>query len=108
MKEWSMFVTIRKGWGGEGRIGVSLGPAMNIIPYKGSSGQYWTPVLWDGEEDPDWFKSAGLEAYVPKKSMAKRLLQRIQQEPNIVPDLPFGPAWVRQKVEENERGIRRT
>jgi len=23
--------------------------------------QWWVPVLWDGEEDPDWFKAAGLE-----------------------------------------------
>jgi len=23
-------------------------------------GQAWTPVLWDGEEDPDWHKSVGL------------------------------------------------
>jgi len=24
-------------------------------------GMKWTPVLWDGEEDPDWHKTAGLD-----------------------------------------------
>ena len=24
-------------------------------------GQHWTPVKWDSEDDPDWFKTAGLE-----------------------------------------------
>ena len=79
---------------------------MKLIPYAGCDGMYWTPVLWDGAEDPDWFKSGGLEAYVPNKRLARKLLLRIQQ-PNIVPDIPFGPDWVKQKVEENERGYGR-
>jgi hypothetical protein len=74
-----MWVRIRDGWQNEGKIGVCLGPAMLIIPYKGSSGQFWTPVLWDGEEDPDWFKSSGLTNASPTAPKAKRLLMRIQQ-----------------------------
>jgi len=88
MKEWSLFVCIRKGWQREGLVGVSLGPAMYIIPFAGSSGQYWTPVLWSGHEDPDWHKSAGLEAFVPKRLEARNLLKRIQQQDNIMPELP--------------------
>lgn len=85
MKQWSLFVTIRDGWQNAGRVGISLGPAMSIIPYKGSNGQYWTPVLWIDEEDPNWHKSVGLEPYVAKRLDAKKLLERIQQQPNIVP-----------------------
>lgn len=48
---------IKKGWHQEGREGVRLGP--DIIP-PGHQ-MPWTPVLWDGEDDPDFHKSVGLE-----------------------------------------------
>ena len=39
---------------GAGTKGVVLGKAIEC------NGMSWTPVLWDGEEDPDWFKTYGL------------------------------------------------
>lgn len=49
-------VQIRTGWYEAGRRGKRLGPDMHV------GGQHWTPVLWDDEEDPDFHKSAGLDA----------------------------------------------
>lgn len=46
-------VTIKDGWDGEGRTGKRVGPDIFVR-------QNWTPVLWDGEEDPSLHKSAGL------------------------------------------------
>ena len=45
---------IKDGWEGAGTIGKVLGT--NIL-----LGQSWTPVLFDKEEDPELFKTAGLE-----------------------------------------------
>lgn len=45
---------VRSGWLHAGRAGTKL---TEIVV----NGQAWTGVLWDGDEDPDWFKSAGLE-----------------------------------------------
>lgn len=45
---------IRKDWANEGRSGKRLGPDVEV------GGQSWTPIFWDGEEDPDWHKTAGL------------------------------------------------
>lgn len=50
-----LLVAIKEGWEGAGRLGYAVGPDVMV------SGQEWTPVLWNGEEDPDWHKSAGLE-----------------------------------------------
>lgn len=47
-------VRIREGWHGAGQEGLRLGPDV-------FTQQEWTPVLWDGEEDPDWHKASGLE-----------------------------------------------
>jgi hypothetical protein len=47
-------VRIRAGWLDEGLLGTVIGAQVLL-------GQWWCPVLWDGEEDPDWNKSAGLE-----------------------------------------------
>ena len=46
-------VAISEGWGDAGKTGVRLGPDVMV-------GQAWTPVLWDGEDEPDWHKAAGL------------------------------------------------
>jgi hypothetical protein len=47
-------VRIKDGWHDSGRRGVALGN--NIF-----CEQWWTPILWDGEEDPDFCKTDGLE-----------------------------------------------
>ena len=49
-----MRVRSRADWGDGGRLGVQIGPSILV-------GQSWTPVLWDGDEDPDFYKTAGLE-----------------------------------------------
>lgn len=46
---------IKKGWCEAGKSGVRVGADFPI------NGQLWTPILWDGEEDPDWHKAAGLK-----------------------------------------------
>jgi hypothetical protein len=35
-------------------------------------GQLWVPVIWDGEEDPDFNKLAGIEAYTQKTLRAEQ------------------------------------
>jgi chromosome segregation ATPase len=52
-------VTLRSGWGNCGRDGTAIGPNIELD-------QPWTPVLWDGEEDPEFFKTAGL-IFLPKE-----------------------------------------
>jgi len=47
-------VKIKAGWGDAGQEGRRLGPDVFVE-------QEWTPVLWDGQEDPDWHKASGLE-----------------------------------------------
>ena len=48
-------VRLRAGWfGALGRLGTVVGAQIRL-------GQWWCPVLWDDEEDPDWHKSAALE-----------------------------------------------
>jgi hypothetical protein len=47
-------VRVRSGWLHAGRVGTKL---IEIVVDQ----QAWTGVLWNGSEDPDWFKSAGLE-----------------------------------------------
>lgn len=46
-------VAVRFGWEDAGKQGTALGPPV-------FAGQAWTPVLWDGDEDPDFHKTAGL------------------------------------------------
>jgi hypothetical protein len=46
-------VQIRDGWMHEGKQGTLLGPPVYAQ-------QNWSPVLWDGEEDPDFHKTKGL------------------------------------------------
>ena len=46
---------IRKGWWGAGKEFQILGPSINV------KNQYWTPILYDGEEDPDFLKTEAIE-----------------------------------------------
>ena len=52
-----MRIRIKKGWHQEGREGVRLGP--DIIPP--GHAMAWTPVLWDGDDDPDFQKAHSVE-----------------------------------------------
>ncbi len=52
--ETSWTVKIKEGWHQVGRKGKQVGREI-------FAEQWWTPVLWDDEEDPDFFKSAGLD-----------------------------------------------
>ena len=47
-------VRVKLGWGNEGREGTVVGSSVFLH-------QWWTPVLWADEEDPDFFKQSGLE-----------------------------------------------
>lgn len=48
-------VEIKEGWHEAGKGGRLIGPA-----FVSEREQPWAAVLWDDEEDPDWFKTAGL------------------------------------------------
>jgi hypothetical protein len=45
---------IKQGWNGVGRTGQYFGKVS-------VSGQFWAIILWDGSDDPDMHKSAGIE-----------------------------------------------
>lgn len=47
---------IKTGWQDAGREGLFL-----VTVADEPLGQPWAIVLWDGEEDPDCFKAAGIE-----------------------------------------------
>jgi hypothetical protein len=48
-------VRIKESWMNAGRFATQLGPPVFVE-------QLWTPVLWDGDDVPDFFKTAGLES----------------------------------------------
>ena len=48
-----MNVCIADGWNDSGKRG-------RVIGYEVFFGQWWCPVLWDGDEDPEFYKSEGL------------------------------------------------
>jgi len=52
-------VIMRDGWEDEGKIGTVLGEVF-------FAQQHWTPILWDGEEDPSFHKTAGLKVFERK------------------------------------------
>jgi hypothetical protein len=54
-------VEIREGWDGKGRKGVVVGSVA-----EGRDRDDWTPILWDGDDDPTFFKGEGLELFVRK------------------------------------------
>ena len=47
-------IVIKQGWMGAGRTGMALGEPVFVL-------QLWLPVHWDGEDDPDFHKLAGME-----------------------------------------------
>lgn len=49
---------IKKGWHNSGKVGSRVGPDVQL---RGPGSMMWTPILWDGEEDPDFHKAPGLE-----------------------------------------------
>ena len=57
-------VRIRFGWVQFGKVGVIIGEPVFV-------GQSWTPVVWDDEEDPEFYKTVALEVqgdlWVPAK-----------------------------------------
>jgi hypothetical protein len=56
------WVRVREGWISAGRLGVQIGNDQKV------GGQLWTPVIWEDQEDPDWFKRAGLEEISDKEA----------------------------------------
>lgn len=52
-KETPIKVIIKDGWEGAGKTGIQLASIVFC-------GQWWVPVLWDGEEDPTFHKLRGL------------------------------------------------
>lgn len=57
-------VMIKTGVEGAGRKGWLVGSILEI------NGMRWAPVLWDGEEDPDWFKAGCLKVQVWQEFVA--------------------------------------
>lgn len=51
------FLQVKAGWYRENEDCVSLGPDIELSDSTVS----WTPVRFYGEDDPDWFKTRGLE-----------------------------------------------
>ena len=56
--------TIKRGWFDEGKTGVIL----ETTPFY-VNGMSWTAVLWDDEEDPDFFKTSGLDFISPGRRL---------------------------------------
>jgi len=63
-------VRIKCGWSGAGNSGTAVGEPVFIE-------QWWLPILWDGEEDPDFHKLAGIELK-PKDDLLKLELHEDQ------------------------------
>lgn len=62
MKLEEQLVRIKGGWYQSGRIGLRLGEDILVGP------TFWTPVLWENEEDPEFHKAHGLEKFEFKHS----------------------------------------
>ncbi len=55
------YVQIKADWYDAKKQGRQVGSAVFV-------GQWWVPVLWDGSDDPDFHKAAGLDgAIVPTR-----------------------------------------
>lgn len=48
-------IRIKDGWAEAGQFGSVLGPNQIV------KGLEWTPVIMDGEDDPSWHKTHGLD-----------------------------------------------
>jgi len=49
-------IRVKKGWHEYPKTGICLGKRVFIE-------QWWVPVKWDDEDDPDFFKQSGVEVY---------------------------------------------
>lgn len=58
-------VRVRRSWHNEGNVGVALGAPVMV------KGQEWVPIEWDGQEDPDFHKLAGIETYTAESLLAE-------------------------------------
>ena len=74
-----------------GKIGLKIGDVYGLeIDGKG---QAWIPVLWQGEEDPDWVKANGV-VVVRSEKLPEYLMKikhstlRIIKRENILKDKP--------------------
>ncbi|HXI90507.1 MAG TPA: hypothetical protein VNO24_10885 [Blastocatellia bacterium] len=65
-------VRIKEGWQDAGKRGVILCKPVRI-------GQTWIAVLWDDEEEPDWFKQRGLEIVTGLPKRGKRKSERLAE-----------------------------
>jgi hypothetical protein len=61
-------VRVRTGWDNAGQLGTVVGAQIHL-------GQWWCPVLWDDEEDPDWCKSSGLELAGDESAALRRVTE---------------------------------
>lgn len=52
-------IVVKQEWDRAGRVGIALGSPVFVK-------QWWVPVLFRDDEDPDFFKLAGLEILVVK------------------------------------------
>lgn len=50
-----MKAKVKEGWHDAGKICEVIGLPIHV------NGMSWMPIVWEDEEDPDWFKSSGLE-----------------------------------------------
>ena len=62
MKSFPIRCTMKEGWFEAGKTGVILAEPVFV-------NQYWTPVLWDDEEDPDFCKTAALDFVKPHQRL---------------------------------------
>lgn len=46
---------VKKGWYDAGKIFFILGDSVRVNVMD------WTPIVYDGEEDPDWIKTSAVE-----------------------------------------------
>ena len=90
-------VIIKENWDGAGKIGEVIDDSRRI------GKQDWTTVLWDGDEDPSWHKSAGLRPYTEKDFEEKVGWIVVSRETGEMSTLEFhrGP----QDVNSSHRNI---
>lgn len=80
---------IKDGWDGAGKTGKRIG---NDDMYFMSGDQMWIPVLWDGEDDPTWYKVEALEPVRMKTvklvmPVGSGLYKRVELQVYSIPDM---------------------
>lgn len=74
-------IIVRDGWDCTGKTGVLIGTPV-VVEVT------WAPVVWDGDEDPSWYKMQGL--YVQAEGNWVPL-----DSPKALRNSPFSPpAWI--------------